>query len=280
MAWVPASRPCSSERSWSRRGGVSRISVTIITLNEAANIRECLESVRWADEIVVVDSESRDDTVKISREFTDRVFVNPWPGHQEQKNVAVDKATGPWIFSLDADERVTPALAEEIRRMVAEPGALEAYDMPRKNYFLGRWMRHGGWWPDRVIRLFQKERGRFGGINPHDRVIVDGRLGRLEHPLIHHTYRSFAQYIDKQHSYAVIGARELLKRRGGRRRTAAAMIAKGMTKFAEVYLLKRGALDGMHGLIAAMGASYFAFLRQALVWELQARDRARTPGGS
>lgn len=256
------------------------LSVVIIARDEEAHLPGALDSVAWADEIVVVDSESRDDTVAICREFTDRVFVNPWPGHQEQKNVAVDKATGPWIFSLDADERVSPALAEEIRRTVADPNALEGYDMPRQNYFLGRWMRHGGWWPDRVIRLFRKERGRFGGINPHDRVIVDGRLGRLHHPLIHHTYRTFAQYIEKQHSYAVIGACELLKRRGGRRMTTTAMIAKGLTKFVEVYLLKRGILDGMHGLIAAMGASYFAFLRQALVWELQARNRAQTPGGS
>jgi glycosyltransferase involved in cell wall biosynthesis len=256
---------------------MGRVSVTIITLNEAANIRECLESVRWADEIIVVDSESRDQTVAIAREFTDRVFVNPWPGHQEQKNVAVDKASGPWIFSLDADERVPPALADEIRRVVAAPDPHAGYDMPRQNFFLGRWMRHGGWWPDRVVRLFRKDRGRFGGINPHDRVVLNGRLGALRTPLVHHTYRTFAQYLDKQHSYAAIGARQFLARRGPRARmTAAAMIAKALAKFVETYCLKRGVLDGTHGLIAALGASYFAFLRYALVWELVERERAHT----
>jgi glycosyltransferase involved in cell wall biosynthesis len=259
---------------------VSRISVTIITFNEATNIRECLESVAWADEIVVVDSESRDETVTIAREYTDQVFVNPWPGHQEQKNVAVDKATGPWIFSLDADERVTPELAEEIRRVAANPGALDGYDVARKNYFLGRWMRHGGWWPDRVVRLFRKDRGRFGGINPHDRVIIQGRMGSLTPPLIHHTYRTFKQYVHKQYSYAEIGAREMLKRRPGRRITVASMIAKGLTKFMEVYVLKRGALDGVHGLIAAVCGSYFAFLRYALVWEAKRNTQRDASGGS
>lgn len=250
---------------------MGRVSVTIITLNEAANLRDCLESVRWADEIVVVDAESRDDTVAIARQYTDKVFVNPWPGHQEQKNVALDKASGPWIFSLDADERVTPELAEAIRRVVADPAAREGYDVARKNFFLGRWMRHGGWWPDRVLRLFQKPRGRFGGINPHDRVLIQGRTGSLAPPLIHHTYRTFKQYVHKQYSYAEIGAREMMKRRPGRRITVASMVGKGLAKFVEVYVLKRGVLDGSHGLIAAVCGAYFAFLRYALVWEATRR---------
>lgn len=256
---------------------MNRISVTIITLNEAANIRDCLESVRWADEIVVVDAESRDDTVAIARQYTDKVFVNPWPGHQEQKNVAVDKASGPWIFSLDADERVTPELAAEIRGVVADSLAADGYDVARKNYFLGRWMRHGGWWPDRVLRLFRKGKGRFGGINPHDRVLVDGPVRRLSQPLIHHTYRSFSQYLDKQYSYAAIGARELARRRAGTRVTGVKMLGRGVAKFLEVYVAKRGALDGVRGLIAALGGSYFVFLRYALWWESQVSDRSRTP---
>lgn len=250
---------------------MSRVSVTIITLNEAANIRECLDSVAWADEIVVVDSESRDETVAIAREYTDKVFVNPWPGHQEQKNVALDKATGPWIFSLDADERVTPELAEEIRGVVNDPAACEGYDVSRKNYFVGRWMRHGGWWPDRVMRLFQKPHGRFGGINPHDRVIIQGRTGSLSSPLIHHTYRTFKQYVHKQYSYAEIGAQEMLRRRPGRRIMAVTILLRGLVKFVEVYVLKRGVFDGAHGLIAALSGAYFVSLRYALVWDAKRR---------
>lgn len=251
--------------------------MTIITLNEAGNIRDCLESVRWADEIVVVDAESRDDTVAIARQYTEKVFVNPWPGHQEQKNVALGKASGPWIFSLDADERVTPALAQEIRAAIDEPGAALGYEVSRQNYFLGRWMRYGGWWPDRVLRLFVKDRGRFGGINPHDRVIVDGSTRRLSHPLIHHTYRSFSQYVDKQYSYAAIGARELARRRPGTSVTGLRMLGRAMAKFLETYVAKRGALDGVHGLIAALGGSYFVFFRYVLWWESQASDRRREP---
>jgi len=257
---------------------VSRISITIITFNEATNIRECLESVAWADEIVVVDSESHDETVTIAREYTDKVFVNPWSGFKAQKNVAVDKAAGPWIFNLDADERVTPELAEEIRRVAADPGALDGYEVARKNYFLGRWMRHGGWWPDRVVRLFRKSSGRFGGIDPHAYVIIEGRTGSFTSPLIHHTYRTLRQYVHKQYSYAEVGAQEMMKRRPGRRITAASMVAKGLTKFVEVYVLKRGALDGIHGLIAAVSGSYFALLRYALVWDAERntqRDASR-----
>lgn len=244
------------------------LSVTVVTLNEERNIRDCLESVRWAEEIVVVDALSTDGTVAIAREYTDRVFQNPWPGHFQQKNFALDRATHGWILSIDADERVSPVLRQEIEAVLARPDRAEGYTIPRRNMFLGRWMRHGGWYPDRVLRLFRKSCGRFGGINPHDRVELRGRLGGLHEPLVHFTYRSLDQYIDKQYRYACISAQERLKGRPHMKVGVPTLAARPILKFLEVYLLKRGFLDGTYGLVTATFAAYFAFVKYARLWEL------------
>ena len=248
---------------------MNRLSVTIIAHNEEGNIRECLESVKWADEIVVVDAGSKDKTVEISREYTDKVFINPWPGHYQQKNFAIDKTSHLWIFSIDADERVTPELRKEIERVLTN-SFFDGYLFPRKNFFLGKWMRHGGWYPDCVLRLFRKDKGRFGGINPHDKVIIEGgRVGVIDIPIIHLTYKNFSQYITKQHMYTTISAEEIVKRRGKIKVGQLALIGKFLTKFLELYLWKRGFLDGLHGLIAAIAASYFALIKYAKIWEKQ-----------
>lgn len=248
---------------------MNKLSVTIIAYNEEENIRDCLESVKWADEIVVVDAGSRDKTVEISKEYTDKVFTNPWPGHYQQKNFAIDKTSNLWILSVDADERITPELRKEIERVLTNP-SFDGYLFPRKNYFLGKWMRHGGWYPDHVLRLFRKDKGRFGGINPHDKVIIEnGRGGVIDCPIIHITYKNFSQYIAKQHMYTTIGAEEILKRKGKDIKVGQlTLIGKFFTKFLELYIWKRGFLDGLHGLIAAIAASYFAFVKYAKVWEL------------
>lgn len=245
------------------------LSVTVITLNEEANLRDCLEGVRWAEEIVVVDALSTDRTVAIAREYTERVLQNPWPGHLQQKNFALDHTTHEWILSIDADERVLPALWAEIEGVLSDPRAADGYDLPRKNLFLGHWMRHGGWYPDRVLRLFRKSRGRFGGINPHDRVLLQGRLGHLSEPLLHITYRSLSQYIEKQYAYACIGARERIIQGGPQRPGVGTMAVRPLMKFLEAYLVKRGFLDGFHGLLTALFAAYFAFVRQAKIRELR-----------
>lgn len=249
------------------------LSVTIITLNEEENLPDCLESVRWAEEIVVVDALSTDRTVAIAREYTDRVFLNPWPGHLEQKNFALDRATHDWVLSLDADERVSPGLRREIEERLGRPGEAEGYTIPRRNIFLGRWLRHGGWYPDRVLRLFRKSSGRFGGINPHDRVLLQGRQGQIHEPLLHFTYRSLAQYIEKQYRYACLGAQERLRRRPDRRVGLPTLVARPALKFFEAYVLKRGFLDGTYGLLTATFAAYFAFVKYARVWELARMQR-------
>ena len=249
---------------------MSRVSVTIITLNEEANLSACLDSVKWADEILVVDSESHDRTVAIARDFGCRVLINPWPGHKEQKNVAVDAASHEWILSVDADERLTPEIQQEVRKVFSDPDSMDGYKFPRKNYFLGKWMRYGGWNPDHVLRLFKKDKGRFGGINPHDKVIISsGRVGHLPYPILHLTYTSFEQYLAKQDVYSRIGADELFKSGRMKRITSLSLTSKFIGKFLETYLWKRGCLDGLNGLIASMGGAYFAMLRLARLWEMQ-----------
>ena len=247
---------------------MAELTATVITYNEEQNIRECLESLAWVKEIVVVDSGSRDRTLEICRDYTDRVFINPWDGHIEQKNVAVSRASHDWVLSIDADERVPEELRQAIERELSAPRH-DGYWISRRNYFLGRWLRHGGWYPDRVLRLFDRRKGRFGGVNPHDRVMIaDGSIGLIDSHLIHLTYRDFSQYIRKQDWYTQISAVERVKR--GRRPgsvTGVELVLRAMIKFVQAYVLKRGCLDGMHGLIAAVGSSYWNFIKYAKVWE-------------
>ena len=245
-----------------------KVSATIITFNEASNIEECLESISWADEIVVVDSHSTDKTVEIARRYTDRVYINPWPGHKQQKNYAIEQASNDWIFSIDADERVTPELQEFILKTLEAPQAV-GYRFPRLNHFIGKRMRYGGWYPDHVLRLFRKDRGHFGGINPHDKVeITDGAIETSKVPLVHFTYNSLSQYLAKQDFYSSIAARE--KYRAGRKYylMPITLAVKTIWKFFEVYILKLGFLDGIHGFIAAIGASYAMFWKYSKIWEI------------
>lgn len=257
---------------------MEKISATVICHNEEVNIRACLESLRWADEIVVVDAGSTDETVAIVREYTEKVFTNPWPGHKEQKNFAVERAAGPWVFSLDADERVPPALAERILAEVANPGR-DGYRFPRENYFLGHRMRHGGWYPDRVLRLFRKEKGRFTGINPHDYVEIDGgNVGVIPLPITHITYRTFSQYVRKQLSYSEIGAAEMEKRRKGGRPPSGGRFCSGfLFKFLETYVWKLGFLDGWPGFVASVGGAYAKMGRLVICWERLTRRGAAEP---
>jgi glycosyltransferase involved in cell wall biosynthesis len=249
-----------------------RCSVTIITLYEEKNLPECLASVSWADEIIVVDSGSTDRTLAIAAEFKAKTFFNPWQGMREQKNFAADQATSPWIFNLDADERVTSEGQRELLDVLAAPSA-DGYELPRKNYFLGKWMRHGGWFPDEVIRLYRKDKGAYGGINPHAGVVLaSGRAGRLRTPLVHYTYTSFAHYIAKQYPYADAAARELAARGNLPAAPYVQILVKTFWKFIEVFIIKRGFLDGAHGLIAALGSTFAAYMKQARLWELR-RER-------
>ena len=176
-----------------------RLSVILIVRDEADVVADCLESVKWADEIVVLDSGSRDDTVSICRRYTDKVQSTDWPGFGPQKNRALAAATGDWVLSIDADERVPPELRAEIEAVLATPAA-DAYEMPRLSSYLGQPMRHGGWWPDYVTRLFRRGSARFSDAAVHETVIVEGRTARLKHHLVHLSFRRIQQVVGKMDS--------------------------------------------------------------------------------
>ena len=248
-----------------------KLSVTIITHNEEENIRDCIESVKWADEILIVDSGSTDRTIEICKEYTDKVFFNAWTGMKEQKQYAVEKASHDWIFSIDADERATEAIKQFILEELKTP-AYDGYRFPRQNYFLGRWLKHGGWYPDHVLRLFRRDKGYFGGINPHDKVVVrTGRVTTVKIPFVHHTYKSIAQYLIKQNMYSGISAQELFF--SGKKVNPNIIPLKALWKFIETYFVKKGFLDGYRGLIVAMGATYSMFWKYIQLWELSRKDK-------
>lgn len=244
------------------------LTATVITYDDEDTIQGCLDSLAWVKEIMLVDAGSRDRTTEIGRGYTDKVVVRPWAGFSEQKNFAISQATHDWILSVDADERVSEELRAAIERELSAPRH-DGYWIPRKNYFLGRWMRHGGWRPDRVLRLFDRRHGRFGGVSPRDRVVIaDGSVGLLDACLIHVTYKDFSQYLRKQDWYTEIAAEERVRR--GRRPgsiTGPELLLRALIRFVKAYVLRRGFLDGMHGLIAAIGASYFTFITYAKLWE-------------
>lgn len=258
------------------------LSVCVITGNEEDNIRRCLESVRWADEIVVVDSFSRDRTVEIAREFTDRVFQHRWMGYIGQKAIARNLARGEWILFVDADEAVSPALRGEIlaalRRGV--PDAVAGFDFPRQVWFLHRWIRHGDWYPDAKLRLFRKERGRCCGIEPHERIEIDGELRHLSAPLFHYTYDDIADQLSTLNRFTTIGAESAAQgRRHARLYVLWGMLFHPPFRFLRCYFFKLGVLDGLAGLVIARTIAFGTFVKYAKLWELRARLRGAPAGG-
>lgn len=243
------------------------LSVTIITLNEEENIRACLESVRWADEIVVCDSGSQDKTLEICREYTDRVYVDAWRGFGAHKNLCLDRATHPWILSLDADERVTMALQKVIEAILAAEDALDGYFVPRRNYFLRRWIRSSGWYPDHVLRLFRKAQGRFKEVAVHEAVEVKGRVGYLPEPLEHHTYRSIADFLSRMDRYSGLAAEEMLRQ--GRKAGALDLVFRPPLTFLRMFLLRGGFREGWHGVVLAGLYACYTFAKYARLWEMR-----------
>ena len=247
------------------------LSVIIITKNEALNIRECLESVKWADEIVVVDSGSTDETVSICREFTPHVYIYGWPGFGIQKNRALGYATQEWILSLDADERVTPELRSEIEITMLE-GSKPGYEIPRLSSFCGRYMQHSGWHPDYVTRLFLRNYGRFSNDLVHERVIIDGIVARLQHNLLHESFRDLDQLLSKMNHYSTAGAVMLGNK--GREATLTQAITHGLWAFVRSYFLRAGFLDGREGFMLAVSTAEGTYYRYAKRLMMQQRDDA------
>jgi glycosyltransferase involved in cell wall biosynthesis len=244
---------------------VKRLSVCVVTLNEEAGLRACLESVAWAGELVVVDAESTDKTVQIAREFTDQVFVRPWPGFAAQKNHALARATGDWILSLDADEQVSAELRREIEAVLRADGPAAGYSMPRKNIFWDRWVRYGRLYPDRQLRLFRRGCGRFGDSAVHESVVIEGPVARLDAPLIHTSYRDVSDCLTRFDRYAALAADEWV--RHGRTVTAADLLVRPLGRFVSMYVLHAGFLDGWRGFFLASLYAHYVFVRAVKVWE-------------
>ncbi|MCZ6692240.1 MAG: glycosyltransferase family 2 protein [Planctomycetota bacterium] len=249
------------------------VSVCIITYNEEGNLRECLESVRWADEIVVVDSKSRDRTVEIAREFTQKVIVRDFPGHVEQKNFCLAQAEHDWVLSLDADERVSPRLQEEIDSALSSGDVqVDGFSAPRKTFYMGKWIRHGGWYPDYKLRLFRRSRGHWGGENPHDRVSLDGSTRRLSGEILHYTYRDLGHHLEVINLFSRISADA--KRARGVRFSTFRLFIHPPAKFFKAYFLKGGFLDGVAGFMVAVMGAYSVFVKYCKLWELSRVEKA------
>ena len=237
------------------------MTATLITRNEAANIAAALASVAWADEVIVVDSESTDDTVALARAAGARVDVRPWPGYSEQKNYAASLASHDWILSLDADERVTPPLAAEIRTILAGDPPRRGYRVPRVSHYLGRWIRGTDWYPDYQLRLYDRRAGRWNGRRVHESVALDGEPGRLKNDLQHFPYASISDHLATIDRYTTLAAEQM--RAEGRVPSLAGVALHPPFAFLRNYLLRGGFRNGGAGLIVSGLNSYYVFLKLA-----------------
>jgi len=243
------------------------LSVIIIAKNAEATIRRCLESVAWADEIVVVEHGSADRTAGICREVGAKVHQTPdWPGFGPQKNRALELARGDWVLSLDADEWVTPELRADIGRAIASPGGNTAFRFPRRSSFCGRFMRHSGWWPDYVTRLFRRGTARFSDALVHEKLVVNSAVGTLKPPLLHESVTDLDQMLVKMNAYSTASARAFHE--NGRRASLVTALVHGGWMFFRTYVLRAGFLDGREGLMLAIAnaeGSYYRYLKLMLL---------------
>ncbi len=244
--------------------------MTVITKNEQVNLPRALESVQWADEIVVVDCGSTDETVAIASRYTSRVIVRGWPGYVAQKNYAAEAATHDWVLSLDADERVTSGLADEIRRILATEPVVAGYRIPRVTRYLGRWIRTTDWYPDYQLRLYDRRRGRWQGRHVHESVSVDGTIALLTGELEHHAYRDTAHHLEKMNAYAALAAKSLDEQQ--RKSSAFELVVHAPVAFFRNYILRGGFRDGTPGLIVSTLNAFYVFLKFARLWEIQHPD--------
>ncbi|MFZ0859904.1 MAG: glycosyltransferase family 2 protein [Candidatus Sulfotelmatobacter sp.] len=266
------------------------ISVVIITHNEEANLGRTLQSIspllhaygtRNSEEVIVVDSGSTDRTIEIAKSFGAKVFVEEWKGYAAQKNSAIDKATGAWILSLDADEAVSPELLKEIGEALGRqillrseqppdrPVFVDAFSMPRQNIFLLRPIRHGGFWPDRKVRLFRKGKGRFAVRPVHESVQVTGRVAKLSAALLHHSYPTLADYIEHMNRYSSLGAEMVVAEAGGKVRFSVInVMLRPFATFLYNYIFRLGFLDGREGLLLHLYHAVYVSWKYAKAWEL------------
>jgi glycosyltransferase involved in cell wall biosynthesis len=255
---------------------VTTVSVTVITRNEAAHIEACLASVAWADERLVVDSQSTDGTADLARAAGARVIVREWPGYAAQKNFAAAQAAHDWILSLDADERVTAELADEIRRALADPTGVAGYRVPRTTWHFGRWIRTTDWYPDYQLRLYDRRRGEWLPKRVHESVSVRGPIGQLSHPLQHYAYRSVSHHVETMNRYTTLAADEMAA--SGRTAGWFDLVVHPPAAFVRNYVLKQGFRDGLVGLVISSMNAFYVFLKFVKLWTLRNAPKSASPG--
>jgi glycosyltransferase involved in cell wall biosynthesis len=255
---------------------VPKLSVTVITKNEANDIGNALKSVAWADELVVVDSNSTDDTVAVARQFTDRVIVREWPGYVAQKNYAASVASHDWILSLDADERVTPALIDEIKSTLEGGPTHGGYRIPRVTWHLGRWIRTTDWYPDDQLRLYDRRAAEWTGRYVHESVAVRGSIGRLRGELQHFAYRDISDHLETIDRYTTYAARQMHET--GQRAAMRHLIGHPPLAFLRNYLARGGFRDGIPGFIISAMNAHYVFLKFAKLWAIQHQSQVQGSG--
>jgi glycosyltransferase involved in cell wall biosynthesis len=244
---------------------MNNISAIIITKNEEENITDCLKSINWVDEIILVDAESLDRTIELAKPFTQKIFVNKWDGYVKQKEFAISKVSNEWVLSIDADERVSPALKDEI--INSNENSVDGYYLKRENYFLRKHIKSCGWDNDYQLRLIRKSKTKLTSRLVHEGFTVEGKTERLKNHLIHYTFRSVENTINKINQYSTLRAQEISAK--GKKIGGFKIVAHGLTAFFKFFIGLRGYRDGVHGLIISLFNSITTFLVYMKVWELQ-----------
>lgn len=246
-----------------------KISASVIVYNEESNIRELCESIQWVDEIIIVDSFSSDRTKELASEFTDKIFDYEFKGYKDKHEFADSKTSGDWILWMDADERVTPELRSEIESLRTRDRLPDGFEMPRKTWFAGRWIKHSGWYPDHQMRLYRKDSSYWGGVAPHETARVRGKIERLSGHILHYTKKDLSEYHHTVDSYTTLAAAAL--ERAGKSSSRSAMLFNSLAGFLRSYIVKQGFRDGTPGLVIAIFTAYGVFLKYAKLWERKAK---------
>ena len=250
------------------------LSVILITKNEEANLKECLESVSFADEIIVVDSQSSDKTQEIAKSFGAKLEITTdWPGFGPQKNRALNLATQDWVLSIDADERVTPELKKEILAVVSSKESLNCYAIPRSSWYCGRFMKHSGWYPDYVDRLFKRGTAKFSDHLVHERLLPEGTVGQLQNHFLHYSFKDFSQVLKKIDAYSTASAEQAYLK--GKRSTVGKAVGHGLWAFFRTYVLRLGFLDGAQGLALAISNAEGTYYRYIKIWLLEQSGKSK-----
>lgn len=245
-----------------------KISSVIITYNEERNIGDCLESLKWTSEIIIVDAFSSDRTVGIARVYTDKILQREWQGYSQQRNFGLSQASNEWVLFIDADERLSNALSYEIIEAITnDSGLYDGYYMPRQSFYLGRWITHGEWHPDLKLRLIKKDKGRWSGQSVHEIIILNGKARRLKNSIYHYPYVDISHHLEKFNRYSSLFAQDAFKK--NEKFKFHQLLWRTFIRFIKAYFLKRGFRDGFAGFVIAVLQSFDVFLRYAKLYELE-----------